>query len=106
MHGDRRGFLGAASLLALVAAPAAAQQLPQTSTAAEGEPDARSKLSIARPRSPAELSTLLQTVAVLDPATDVTADRTIEVVQRISASRPWGVIANGAKIRPRLHDGT
>jgi len=112
MHGDRRGFLGAASLLALVAAPAAAQQLPQTSTAAEGEPDARGKLSIARPRSRAELSTLLQraadsqTVAVLDPTTDVTVDRTIEVVQRISTSRSWGVIANGAKIRSTIKDGT
>ena len=47
-----------------------------------------------------------QTVAVLDPATDVEIDSTVEVVQRSSTSRCWGVIGNGAKLRSVIRDGT
>jgi hypothetical protein len=33
-----------------------------------------------------------QTIAVLDPTTEVSVDRTVEVVQSISTSQLWGVI--------------
>jgi hypothetical protein len=67
---------------------------------------------MAKPTSRAELAQLLQaaadsqTVAVLDPATKVTVDRTIDIVQRISTSQVWGVIGNGAKIHSAIKDGT
>jgi hypothetical protein len=114
MDRDRRGFVGGASALALLsaAAPALAQQTLPSSTPADGERGGRPRSGMARPGSRAELATLLQaaadsqTVAVLDPATDVTVDKTVEVVQRVSTSQVWGVIGNGAKIRSTIKDGT
>jgi hypothetical protein len=99
-------------LLSAAAAPALSQQTTKSAAAGEGEEGARGRSGMARPTSRAELAVLLQraaesqTVAVLDPSTDVKVDRTIEVVQRISTSRMWGVIGNGAKIRSAIHDGT
>jgi len=64
-------------------------------------------LDLRRP-APAELAALLQsaadsqTLAMLDPATDVAVDRTIEVTQRVATSRAWGVLGNGAKIRSTI----
>src|SRR5437879_6387346 len=91
-----------AGLRSAAAAPALGQQLTRSGATAEGEDAGRGRSGMARPTSRAELAALLQraadsqTVAVLDPATDVTVDRTVEVVQRISTSRMWGVIGNGA----------
>jgi hypothetical protein len=97
------------SLLSAAAASSSAEA--QTATAAA--PDAKpARGGTARPASRAELAALLQaaantqTVAVLDPATDVSVDRTIEIVQRTSSSKMWGVIGNGAKIRSTIGNGT
>jgi hypothetical protein len=65
-----------------------------------------------KPTSRSELLAILQqaadsqTVAVLDPSTDVTVDKTVEIVQRVSTSRLWGVIGNGAKIRSAIRNQT
>ena len=113
MRGNRRSFVDGAVMLGLLSAaatPAVGQQLTRSS--AEGEEGARGRSGLARPTTRAELAGLLQraadsqSVAVLDPATDVKVDRTIGVVQRISTSRMWGVIGNGAKIRSTIQDGT
>jgi hypothetical protein len=106
MSRARRGFLGAASL-ALLSAPALAQQ-----PSAESARGARLKPGMAKPGSRAELAAVLQaaadaqTIAVLDPSTVVAIDRTVEIVQRVSTSRSWGVIGNGAKIQSTIKDGT
>ena len=77
-----------------------------------GRTQAANTLAMARPGSGQELMALLQAaadsqqVAVLDPSTDVTVERTVEVVQRQSTSRIWGVNGNGAKIRSVIKDGT
>ena len=112
MLDNRRSFLGSASLLACLVAPASAQQRPSLSERGDGERNGPGRAALARPRSRNELAALLQgaadtqTMAVLDPATDITIDRTVEIVQRISTSRSWGVIGNGAKIRSAIKDGT
>ncbi|HZP99238.1 MAG TPA: hypothetical protein VFB13_06855 [Reyranella sp.] len=98
---DRRAFLDTALTLGLLTAatPALAKDNPLAG-------------GLARPSSRDELANLLQsaaetqTVVMLDPATNVTVDRTIEVVQRQSSSRSWGVIGNGAKIRSAITNGT
>ncbi len=114
MRGNRRSFVDGALMLGLLsaaAAPAFGQQ-PTHSNVAGGEDGPGAKSGMRRPTSRAELASLLQraadtqTVAVLDPATDVKVDRTIEVVQRTSSSRMWGVIGNGAKVRSAIQDGT
>jgi hypothetical protein len=89
-----------------------AQPARQTTRAADDDVHRGASPGLARPRSRNELAALLQsaadaqTMAVLDPSTDVQVDRTIEVVQRISTSRSWGVIGNGAKLRSVIRDGT
>jgi len=115
VRGNRRSFVDGAltaALLSAAAVHALGQQLTRSGATAEGEAAAGGRSGMAKPTSRAELAALLQhaadsqTVAVLDPATDVTVDRTVDVVQRISTSRMWGVIANGAKIRSSIKDGT
>jgi hypothetical protein len=97
--------------MALLSLPAAAQPVAK-SGAAGGEIAHAAGPGLARPRSRNELAALLQaaadaqTVALLDPATDVAIDRTVDVVQRVSTSRVWGVIGNGAKLRSAIRDGT
>jgi hypothetical protein len=112
MHRGRRNFVDGASALALlsVTTPAFAQQPLHAGT--DGEIGQRSRNGMAKPTSRAELAALLQsaadsqTLAVLDPATDIIVDRTIEVVQRVATSRVWGVQGNGAKFRSAIKDGT
>jgi hypothetical protein len=113
MHGSRRTFVDGAlmlSMLSATASSASAQQLSSRPSAAD-QRAARSG-GAARPTTRAELAALLQaaadtqTVALLDPATEVAVDRTIEVVQRLSTSKAWGVIGNGAKIRSTISNGT
>jgi hypothetical protein len=109
----------AASALALLSSlrASAQQQQPRPETPASGQspsgrPRPRCASGLTKPTSSAELLSCLQaaadsqTVVVLDPTTDVTVDRTIEVVQRSSSSRVWGVVGNGAKIRSAITDGT
>jgi hypothetical protein len=92
--------------------PAPGPDAPASAHAPSGGPPLRGASGMTKPTSRAELLACLQaaadsqTVVVLDPATDVTVDRTIEVVQRISTSRLWGVIGNGAKIRSTISNGT
>lgn len=105
MDWRRRGFVGGASALALFSGVSSASAAPPGGGVA-----ARS--GMARPTSRAELQAVLQaaadsqTVAVLDPATDVTVDSTVEIVQRKSTSQMWGVIGNGAKIRSAIRSQT
>ena len=110
MDRNRRGFVGGASVALLAGSAAAA--FAQQKELAGAEAAARAKSGLAKPTSGAELAKLLQTAAdtqtvvMLDPATDVTVDKTVEVVQRISTSQIWGVIGNGAKIRSNIQNGT
>lgn len=119
MDRQRRGFVRGASALALISGSSAAlaQQKPPglapPQVGASASPaDMRSKSGMVKPTSRAELQAVLQaaadaqTIAVLDPTTDVSIDRTVEVVQGISTSQLWGVIGNGAKIRSTIQDGT
>ena len=115
MRGDRRRFVDAALTLGLLSAAAPstlAQQVQRSTETADGADGARGRAGLAKPTSHADLAAVLQraadtqTVAVLDPATDVKVDRTIEITQRGSTSRMWGVIGNGAKIRSAIQDGT
>jgi hypothetical protein len=107
---NRRGFVGGASAIALLAGSSAALAQQKNSVAADAA--ARPKAGMAKPTSRAELSAILQaaadsqTVAVLDPMTDVTVDKTVEVVQRVSTNQLWGVIGNGAKIRSAIRNRT
>jgi len=108
----RRAFAAGASALALLPGSSGFAQSLSAAAGVDGAAAARAGSGMARPRTRAELHTLLQaaadqqTVVVLDPATDVSIDRTVEVVQRVSTSRMWGVIGNGAKIRSAIADGT
>lgn len=114
MRGDRGSFVDGTLMLALLstAAPALGQPLPRSTASVDGHDAARPKSGLATPTTRAELALILQTaadtqtVAFLDPATDVTVDLTVEIVQRIATSRVWGVIGNGAKIRSAIKDGT
>jgi hypothetical protein len=118
MDQGRRHLIKVASALTLLSTlPGSAQQqrprpAPDMAAAASGGAPPRPVPGMIRPTSPAELQACLQaaadsqTVAVLDPATDVTVDRTIEIVQRRSSSQVWGVIGNGGKIRSAIDDGT
>jgi hypothetical protein len=114
MDRERRGFVGGASALALLSASSAAFAQPAGAPPDQAalEETRRPKFGMAKPASRAELLAVLQaaadseTVAVLDPTTDITVDKTVEVVQRASSSRAWGVIGNGAKIRSAISDGT
>jgi hypothetical protein len=100
--------VGGASAIALLASSTSviAQQREPT-----GVDPARRRLGMAKPTSRSELSAVLQhaadsqTVAVLDPMTDVTVDKTVEIVQRASTNQLWGVIGNGAKVRSVIRDG-
>lgn len=110
MDRNRRGFVGGASAVALLAGSAAA--LAQQKELAGAQPVSHARSGMAKPASRAELLSILQaaadsqTVAVLDPATDVTVEKTVEIVQRVSTSQVWGVIGNGAKIRSAIRDQT
>jgi hypothetical protein len=109
--------VGGASVLALLSGSSAAfaqqkQPTPAQMAASANPADLRSRSGMVKPGSRAELLAYLQaaadaqTVVVLDPATDVSVDKTVEVVQRLSTSQVWGVIGNGAKIRSTIQDGT
>lgn len=112
MNRNRRGFVGGASAIALFAGSSAvlAQQQQKNPVAADAA--ARPKAGMVKPTSRADLLAILQaaadsqTVAVLDPMTDVTVDKTVEIVKRVSTSQMWGVIGNGAKIRSAIRDRT
>ncbi|MBS0220301.1 MAG: hypothetical protein JSR91_06125 [Proteobacteria bacterium] len=110
MDRNRRNLVGGASAIALLAGSVAAIAQQQESTGAEKTEHAAS--GMVKPTSRGELQSLLQsaadtqTVVVLDPATDITVDKTIEVVQRKATSRMWGVIGNGAKIRSAIRNRT
>lgn len=109
MDRNRRNFF--------VRGASAAAVLAGSSTAfaqqrAAVEPTARVRTGMVKPTSGAELHAVLQaaanaqTIAVLDPSTDVTVDKTVEIVQRIGTGQMWGVIGNGAKIRSAIRNGT
>lgn len=109
MDRERRLVVGGASAIALLAGSAAA--IAQQKEPA-GVDAARPRSGMVKPTSRSELLAILQqaadsqTVAVLDPSTDVTVDKTVEIVQRVSTSRLWGVIGNGAKIRSAIRNQT
>jgi hypothetical protein len=103
---ERRGFVrGASALVLLSGSSAAFAQQKHTGLAP-------AQMGLVKPTSRAELLAVLQaaadtqTVVVLDPTTDVSVDKTVEIVQRVSTSQAWGVIGNGAKIRSTVQDGT
>lgn len=113
MDRKRRGFVGGASALAMLSGSAGlAQQAPAPVSAFPGPADLRSRSGMVKPASRAELHAVLQaaanseTIAVLDPATDVTVDATIEIVQRATTGQLWGVLGNGAKVRSTIQNGT
>lgn len=106
MDRERRGIVrGAAALALLSGSPAAFAQQKHSGLAP-------AQMGMVKPTSRKELLAVLQaaadsqTVVMLDPITDVSVDKTVEVVQRVSTSQVWGVIGNGAKIRSTIQDGT
>lgn len=110
MDRNRRNLVGGASAVALIAGSVAA--IAQQREVAGAEKVARVASGMVKPTSRAELQSLLQgaadtqTVVVLDPATDITVDKTVEVVQRNATNQVWGVIGNGAKIRSAIRNRT
>lgn len=109
MDRNRRNFFVSGASAAAVLAGSSAAFARQNAAV---ETTVHARTGMVKPTSGAELHAVLQaaasaqTIAVLDPSTDVTVDKTIEIVQRIGTGQMWGVIGNGAKIRSAIRNGT